>query len=212
MEYILRLAPCVSAASIDSPALVTRTEPSPTLVRRFWGGDEEPALSLFQGPGESPDMSGLGRGVISPIAEMIGLGTRLLVPLTDPRLFVKAAFRLGVLERGCRLLDEALWFNVNEPRDEPLPLPLLLKDSRRSGVVGRREKSVEIRKEPTGLTERLGTAGEPIDSVFGCAGGNSPSCIEEGAIVSARKWASGGVVTETSGSVKDDRGLVDSVA
>jgi hypothetical protein len=68
-------------------------------------------------------MSGLGRGVISPIAEMIGLGTRLLVPLTEPRLLVKAAFRLGVLEIGCRLLDEALWFNVKEPRDEPLPLP-----------------------------------------------------------------------------------------
>jgi hypothetical protein len=45
-------------------------------------------------------MSGLGRGVISPIAEMIGLGTKLLVPLAEPRLLVKAAFRLGVREMG----------------------------------------------------------------------------------------------------------------
>jgi len=129
-------------------------------------------------------MSGLGRGVISPIAEIIGLGTRLLVPLTEPRLLFKAAFRLGVLERGCRLLDEALWFNDNEPREEPL---LLLKDSRRSGVLGRWIKSVEMRKPPTGLTERLGTAGDPRVSVVGCAGGSSPSCMEDGAIVSARK-------------------------
>lgn len=110
-------------------------------------------------------------------------------------------------------MDEALWFNVNEPRDEPLPFPLpLLNDSRRSGVTGRAAKSVEIRKDPTGLTERLGIAGDPMDRVLDCGGGSSPSWMEIGAIVSARKWASGGVVTETSGSVKDDKGLVDSVA
>jgi hypothetical protein len=45
-------------------------------------------------------MSGLGRGVISPIAEIIGLGTKLLVPLAEPRLLVKAALRLGVREMG----------------------------------------------------------------------------------------------------------------
>jgi hypothetical protein len=205
------LAPWENAESIDSPVLVTRTEPSPTLLRRCCGGDEELAFSLFQGPGESPDMSGLGSGVISPIAEMIGLGTKLLVPLAEPRLLVRAALRLGVLERGCKLLDEARWFNVNEPRDEPMPFPLL-KDSRRSGVVGRGGKSVEILREPTGLIERLGIAGDPRLSVLDCGGGSSPSCMEAGAIVSARKWASGGVVTETSGSVKDDKGLVDNVA
>lgn len=99
-------------------------------------------------------MSGLGRGVTEPIAEMMGLGTRLLVPLALPRLLASAVLRLGVLEIGRRLLAEALCFKVRDPREEerlPLPLPLPLKDSRRLGVVGKELNSVEIRRDPTGL-------------------------------------------------------------
>lgn len=85
---------------------------------------------------------------------MMGLGTRLLVPLALPRLLASAVLRLGVLEIGRRLLAEALCFNVRDPREEerlPLPLPLSLKDSRRLGVVGKELNSVEIRRDPTGL-------------------------------------------------------------
>lgn len=65
-----------------------------------------PALSRFHGPGESAESRGLGSGVTSPIAEIIGLGMTLLVPLAEPMLLVRAAFRLGVLETGLRLLDD----------------------------------------------------------------------------------------------------------
>lgn len=84
---------------------------------------------------------------MSPIADIIGLGMTLLVPLADPTLLAKAVLRLGVLEIGRRLLAEALWFKV-ELREEALPLPLPLKDSRRTGVEGNPERSVEMRKEP----------------------------------------------------------------
>lgn len=93
---------------MDSPELVIKTEPSPTLrsLSRVCGGDVDPDLRSFHGPGESPDISGLGRGVISPIAEMMGLGTRLLVPLVVPKLCANAALRLGVLDTARRLLVE----------------------------------------------------------------------------------------------------------
>lgn len=52
------------------------------------------------GPGESPDSNGDGNGVTSPMAVMIGLGTRELA--AEPRLRAKAAdFRLGVREILC---------------------------------------------------------------------------------------------------------------
>lgn len=142
--------------------LVTRTEPSPTGLRRSCGGDAEPALSLFQGPGESPDIRGLGSGVTSPMADIIGLGTKLLVPLAVPILLAKACLRLGVLEMGRKLLAEARWFSVREPREDELPLPL--KDSRLEGVEGKAGKSVEIRSDPRGLWERL-AAGEEKSGV-----------------------------------------------
>lgn len=53
-------------------------------------------------------MSGLGKGVTSPMAVMTGLGMTLLVPLADPMLFVKAVLRLGVLEIGRKLPVEVL--------------------------------------------------------------------------------------------------------
>jgi hypothetical protein len=67
-------------------------------------------------------MSGLGRGVISPIAEMMGLGMRLLAALLVPprlwRLCERAVLRLGVLEIGCRFPADPLRWIVMPPRDE----------------------------------------------------------------------------------------------
>lgn len=53
-----------------------------------------------QGPGESPESRGEGKGVTSPIAVMIGLGTRELA--AEPRLRARAAdFKLGVRDMLC---------------------------------------------------------------------------------------------------------------
>ena len=120
-------------------------------------------------------MSGLGKGVTFPIAEMMGLGTRLLVPLAELMLLARAALRLGVLEMGRRLLAEALWFRESDPREEErLPVLLPLKDSRRVGVVGK-PNSVEMRRDPMGLCERL-SIGEMVSAerVACWVGGSSP--------------------------------------
>lgn len=79
---------------------------------RDGGGEAEPELSIFQGPGESLASRGLGSGVKSPIAAMTGLGMTLLDSPVDPRLFRRAALRLGVLETGCRLPADVLLFKA----------------------------------------------------------------------------------------------------
>lgn len=56
--------------------------------------------SCFQGPGEPFAISGDGRGVRSPIAEMTGLGTVELAAEADPKAPYAPALRLGVLETG----------------------------------------------------------------------------------------------------------------
>lgn len=65
--------------------------------------------NFFHGPGESPASRGDGRGVTSPIAVMIGLGT---VELAAERglngLPKPAAFRLGVLDMGWSEEDDVL--------------------------------------------------------------------------------------------------------
>lgn len=88
------------------------------------------------------------------MAVMMGLGTRLLVPLADPMLLAKAALTLGVLEIPRRLFVDARWFKDCDPRDDArLPLLFPLKDSRRTVVVecGLRLNSVVRRNDPTGL-------------------------------------------------------------
>lgn len=84
--------------STDSELMVGREEAS------LEGGR---AWSLFQGPGESPDISGDGSGVTSPMAVIIGLGTRELAAEPKPR--PKAAdLTLGVRDRSFKLGAEDL--------------------------------------------------------------------------------------------------------
>ena len=83
--------------------------------------------SLRQGPGESPDSSGDGSGVTSPIAVMMGLGTVELVPEAPPNALEKAALTLGVLEMGCS--DDADVLCCKAGRSAPRP-------RLRRGVVG----------------------------------------------------------------------------
>lgn len=99
---------CAIAEAIDSPLLVTSTD-SELMVAR----EEEVSLeggrawSLLQGPGESPDIKGDGNGVTSPMAVIMGLGTRELDAEPNPR--PKAAdLKLGVRETSFKLGTEDL--------------------------------------------------------------------------------------------------------
>tara|TARA_R110002060_G_scaffold58033_2_gene68137 strand:+ start:1077 stop:1433 length:357 start_codon:yes stop_codon:yes gene_type:complete len=87
------------AADIDSPFAVTSAESAVdgTMSSRDWGR----AVSFFQGPGESPVISGDGRGVTSAIALSMGedkaeFGAEPKFELL-PMLLAKTFFTLGVL-------------------------------------------------------------------------------------------------------------------
>lgn len=83
--YILRLCIIADEGSRDESAgLVPRTESSPTLPSLSLDFGGVPGISFFQGPGESAESSGLGSGVMSPMADIIGLATALLAPLAVP--------------------------------------------------------------------------------------------------------------------------------
>lgn len=95
-----RLDWCAMAAAIDSPFLDTSTD-SGIVVGGDWPSslDGGRALRRFQGPGESPESSGDGSGVRSPMAVMTGLETLELVAEPKPR--PKAAdLKLGVRDTG----------------------------------------------------------------------------------------------------------------
>ena len=66
------------------------------------------------------DIKGDGRGVTSPMAEMTGLGYVELAAEGEPKTPLRLVLRLGVLEMGLRLSEEAegLRCNVREGRTE----------------------------------------------------------------------------------------------
>lgn len=99
-ERAFRLDWCAMAAAIDSPFLETSTD-SGIVVGVGWTSSLEGGRPLrrFQGPGESPESSGEGSGVRSPMAVMTGLETLELVAEPKPR--PKAAdLKLGVRDTG----------------------------------------------------------------------------------------------------------------
>jgi hypothetical protein len=114
------------AAVIDSPPVVLSRVGDKFAKPAFASRDEGPS-SLRQGPGESPDSSGDGRGVTSPIAVIIGLGTVELAPEAVPSALEKAVLRLGVREMGCS--DDADVLCCSVGRSAPRP-------RLRTGVVG----------------------------------------------------------------------------
>lgn len=88
------------ADEIDSPFVVTSTASAgPAITNSRDVGRE---TSFFQGPGESPDINGDGKGVTSAIALSIGddkaeFGADPMFEF-DPRLFANTCFMLGALE------------------------------------------------------------------------------------------------------------------
>jgi hypothetical protein len=90
------------AADMDSPFAVTRAESAVIGIIRSRDCGLE--MSFFQGPGESPDMRGEGKGVTSAIALNIGderaeLGADPRLELL-PKLPAKTFFILGVRANG----------------------------------------------------------------------------------------------------------------
>jgi hypothetical protein len=96
------------AEEIDSPVAVTSAESCMTGTTSSIEAGLD--TSFLQGPGESPDMSGDGRGVTSDIALSIGDETtefgaepRLVVLPKLPKLPAKTFFTLGVRGMGIEL-------------------------------------------------------------------------------------------------------------
>lgn len=87
---------------MDSPFAVTRTESA--VIGIMSSREVGRGGSLFQGPGESPDMRGEGSGVTSAIAFSRGedkaeFGAEPTLELL-PTLLAKTFFMLGVRSRG----------------------------------------------------------------------------------------------------------------
>lgn len=102
-------------------------------------------LIFFQGPGESLDSSGEGKGVTSPIAVMIGLGSAEFAPDGVARALATASLTLGVRERGRNdVVEDVLCRNEEDFSARRLALRL--------GVVG-----------STSVCMRSGAAEEPFD-------------------------------------------------
>lgn len=99
--YTFRFEALARAAAIDSPDAETRTESGVGLGISSRDGGR--ALRSFQGPGESPDRRGDGKGVTSPRADMTGLGTQETGVEGLPNAFAMALLVLGVLETGFKL-------------------------------------------------------------------------------------------------------------
>jgi hypothetical protein len=101
------------ADEVDSPLAATRADSR--APDRIYSRDVGRDASLFQGPGESPDISGDGRGVTSAIE--FSLGEDIAELCADPILEVelmlvpKACLTLGVRE-GSLVFDGLSWVSV----------------------------------------------------------------------------------------------------
>jgi hypothetical protein len=116
------------ALVIDSPVLVTST-PFEPVAMGLGGVGEVGLLIFFQGPGESLDNSGEGKGVTSPIAVIIGLGIAEFAPNGVASALATASLTLGVRERGrSDVVDDVLCRNEEDLSARRLAL--------RIGVVG----------------------------------------------------------------------------
>jgi hypothetical protein len=100
--YALRLTWFAIAEDIDSPLAVTNADSAlmGIMSSREFGRE----ASFFQGPGESPDINGEGRGVTSAIALSIGEDSAELGadPIAEvlPTLLARTFLMLGVLVKG----------------------------------------------------------------------------------------------------------------
>lgn len=75
----------------------------------------------FQGPGESLDSNGEGKGVTSPMADIIGLPTVELAPECEPKMVAMLpVLTLGVLEIGRSDEAEVLCCRLNVGRFDDL--------------------------------------------------------------------------------------------
>jgi hypothetical protein len=98
------------ADEIDSPVDVTSAESAaPGNIYSLEVGRD---ASLLQGPGESPDVSGDGRGVTSAMALSLGediaeLGAEPMLEF-EPTLVPRVCLTLGVRE-GCAVFDGRCW-------------------------------------------------------------------------------------------------------
>lgn len=116
------------AEDMDSPLAVTNAD-SELIVGTMSSREAGLEESFFQGPGESPDMRGEGRGVTSAIALSIGedsaeLGVDPIAELL-PTLLAKTFFILGVLARGM-LGCFGGGMGIRDDSLESLPAPVLL--------------------------------------------------------------------------------------
>jgi hypothetical protein len=98
------------ADEMDSPVEVTSAESA--APGNMYSLEVGLDVSLFQGPGESPDVSGDGRGVTSAIALSLGediaeLGAEPRLEL-EPTLVPRVCLTLGVRE-GCAITDGRCW-------------------------------------------------------------------------------------------------------
>lgn len=153
--YGLRLDEFARGMFIASLGPVASTVPSPTLLNlpRRGGGEVAATFNLFHGPGESPDKRGLGKGEISPMALITGLGIALLVPLMDPKALFKAAFRLGVLDMAYKLPVDVFRFSgvyILEGERFVLSLGDSRCESGGESAIGA-VRSVSIRKSDVGM-------------------------------------------------------------
>lgn len=100
--YARRLTWFAIAEDIDSPLAVTNADSAlmGIMSSREFGRED----SFFQGPGESPDIRGEGRGVTSAIALNIGEDNAEFGadPIAEPlpTLLAKTFLMLGVLAKG----------------------------------------------------------------------------------------------------------------
>lgn len=119
----------------------------------FWCPSRERCRSCLHGPGECVDRRGEGRGVTSPIADIIGLGTVELAAEAEPKApdRLPVALKLGVLETGRRdEVDDLCWrgapgrFGVLQGVAKPLVLSGLRGDLGRKSVCSLRAPSPRI--------------------------------------------------------------------
>lgn len=113
---------------MDSPLAVTNAD-SELIVGTMSSREVGLEASFFQGPGESPDIRGEGKGVTSAKALSIGednaeLGADPTAELL-PALLAKTFFILGVLARGM-LECFGGGIGIRDDSLASLPVPVLL--------------------------------------------------------------------------------------
>lgn len=116
------------ADDMDSPLAVTNAD-SELIVGTMSSREVGLEVSFLQGPGESPDMRGEGRGVTSAIAFSMGEDNAELgadpIPELLPTLLAKTFFTLGVLASGM-LGRFGGGIGIRDDSPESLPVPVLL--------------------------------------------------------------------------------------